>query len=501
NKSSATTATYILDKTPPTVGVTGPFAIDGTTPLALANNVSTITYKMTFTGADTIASNSVLASKITLKGSSVANITVTGSGATERILTLSNVTGDGTATVIVVASGAASDSAGNISTVIEKTFALDNTAPTATSMSINDTAAQTNAPAVTLKLAATGASQMYITNTAGCASGGSYETYATSKPWTLGQTNATATVYVKFKDAAGNESDCISDTIIHDNTKPTFTVSGPSQAYANPSSIVTYTVTYTGATRAITLAPKDITLNSSSDTQGKFASAVIKVTPDPGVGCNPGPCSVAPDPMKKLVALSGFKNNGTLGISIAANSASDWAGNFAAAGTQDSATVIVDTGIPTITVSDPSLATAREGSTVTYTITYSGVTDVTLANSHITLKKDGTANAIFDVSGTGTTGTVTRTVTLSSFTGKGGITIQILKDTASDDAGNKAPAPKAIKAFKVDAAIPTIFVGNPSLADAKADSTVTYRVTYSRVSNVTLANSDVSLIKTGKINN
>ncbi len=500
NKSSATTATYTLDKTAPTVGVTGPFASDGTTPLALANNVSTITYKMTFVGADTIPSNSVLASKITLKGSSVASIAVTGSGDTERILTLNNVTGDGSATVIVVASGAASDSAGNSSSVTGKTFVLDNTAPSATSISINKAAAYTNSTAATLTLAATGASKMYITNTAGCSSNGSYEDYATAKSWTLGQTNGTATVYVKFKDAAGNESDCINDTIIHDNTLPTFTVSGPSQAYANPSSIVTYTVTYTGATRAITLAPTDITLNSSNHAQGKFASAAIKVTPDPGVGCNPGPCTVVPDPMKKLVTLSGFKNNGTLGISIAAKSASDWAGNFAAAGTQDSATVIVDTGIPTITVGNPSLATARDASTVTYTITYNGVTAVTLDNSHVTLKKTGTANAIFDVSGTGTSGTVTRTVTLSSFTGKGDITIQILKDTASDDAGNKAPAPRAVKAFKVDAAIPTIFVGNPSIADAKADSTVTYDVSYTRVSNVTLANSDVLLIKTGTAN-
>jgi hypothetical protein len=57
---------------------------------------------------------------------------------------------------------------------------------------------------------------MYITNTAACGSDGNWETYSTTKNnWTLGQTNATATVYVKFRDAVGNESSCINDTITH----------------------------------------------------------------------------------------------------------------------------------------------------------------------------------------------------------------------------------------------------------------------------------------------
>jgi hypothetical protein len=62
---------------------------------------------------------------------------------------------------------------------------------------------------------------MYITNTAGCGSGGTYETYATSKAsWVLATANATNTVYVKFKDSAGNETSCVSDSILHDNTGP-----------------------------------------------------------------------------------------------------------------------------------------------------------------------------------------------------------------------------------------------------------------------------------------
>jgi len=74
---------------------------------------------------------------------------------------------------------------------------------------------------------------MYVTNTAGCASGGNYEAYATSKSWTLGTTNGTATVYVKFKDRAGNESSCSNDSITHDSTAPT--VSSVSSSTSNGS--------------------------------------------------------------------------------------------------------------------------------------------------------------------------------------------------------------------------------------------------------------------------
>ena len=40
------------------------------------------------------------------------------------------------------------------------------------------------------------------------------ENYATTKNWTLSSGDGTKTVYVKFKDAAGNWSDVFSDTII-----------------------------------------------------------------------------------------------------------------------------------------------------------------------------------------------------------------------------------------------------------------------------------------------
>jgi len=96
-----------------------------------------------------------------------------------------------------------------------------NTPPTGT-ISINNGVPYTNTPAVTLTLSATDDSgtvaQMRFSN-----DGTTYsapEAYATSKSLTLTNGDGTKTVYVKFKDAAGNWSSAVSDTILLDTTAP-----------------------------------------------------------------------------------------------------------------------------------------------------------------------------------------------------------------------------------------------------------------------------------------
>ncbi len=87
------------------------------------------------------------------------------------------------------------------------------TPPTNTSIVIAGGAANTLVREVTLTLAATGANQMAISNTADF-SGVSWETYAASKSWTLTAGDGTKTVYAKFRDAGGDVSTAVSDTII-----------------------------------------------------------------------------------------------------------------------------------------------------------------------------------------------------------------------------------------------------------------------------------------------
>ncbi len=90
----------------------------------------------------------------------------------------------------------------------------DTVSPTGT-ISINAGAATTSTLSATLTLTATdniGVTQMMISNDSGFA-GGSWESYAASKTWTLTSGDGAKTVYVKFKDAAGNISLTASDSI------------------------------------------------------------------------------------------------------------------------------------------------------------------------------------------------------------------------------------------------------------------------------------------------
>ena len=51
-------------------------------------------------------------------------------------------------------------------------------------------------------------------------SDGQWEPYGETRPWTLSQTNQQASVYVKYRDRIGSESDCYGDDIVHDSLPP-----------------------------------------------------------------------------------------------------------------------------------------------------------------------------------------------------------------------------------------------------------------------------------------
>ncbi len=91
----------------------------------------------------------------------------------------------------------------------------DTSAPTNVSVIINSEAATTTSKTVTLTLSASDSSniQMAISNNS-TFSGGSWEDYSVTKSWLLTGENGVKTVYVKFKDTAGNISSSVQDTII-----------------------------------------------------------------------------------------------------------------------------------------------------------------------------------------------------------------------------------------------------------------------------------------------
>ena len=134
----------------------------------------------------------------------------------------------------------------------------------------------------------------------------------------------------------------------------------------------------------------------------------------------------------------------------------------------------IDNTAPTISIGSPSASYAA-GGPVTYTVTYADANfnSSTLAAANITLNATGTASGTISVSGSG----LTRTVTISSITGNGTLGISIAAGTASDLAGNLAPAAGPSATFTVDNIAPTISISAPSAAYA-AGGPVTYTVTY-----------------------
>ena len=140
------------------------------------------------------------------------------------------------------------DKWGNQGDCTSRSFTHDTIAPTSPSLGIGGSATHVNTTSVTLQTSATGASEMYVTNSSGCNDGGSWVSYSATLSWEIAQTGGTATVYMKFRDEAGNETSCISDTVVHDVTAPTGgSLSISSGNSYSTSSSVTLGLSVTGA--------------------------------------------------------------------------------------------------------------------------------------------------------------------------------------------------------------------------------------------------------------
>jgi hypothetical protein len=154
-------------------------------------------------------------------GSGVQKITYSASGA-QRIAQ-TDATGDsvvvaldqeGTTTLTYYAT----DKAGNVEDQKSLTIKIDKSAPTG-SVTINDGASRTRSRSVTLSLSATdpstgsGVSRMRISNTQSGLSSATWEAYSTTKAWSLSSGQGTKTVYVEYRDRAGNRSAVVTDTI------------------------------------------------------------------------------------------------------------------------------------------------------------------------------------------------------------------------------------------------------------------------------------------------
>lgn len=255
-------------------------------------------------------------------------------------------------------------------------YAVDSTPPVG-SVQINGGASVTGATSVSLMLSATdanGVATMCASNISSCSA---WEAYATGKSWALPSGDGEKTVYVWFRDTAGNSSTTpCSDTIILDNSPPAFNLSTLADGITTSGQVMNVAGTVTDLTgvqgfwingSAVPVATADgafshpvvFSLGSNSltatarDHAGNVTSASRHVIFDPGV-----PALTIQSPAD----LSRTRNSFCLISGSTAQSAAVWisvnGGSPHAAsldGTAFSATANLNPGLNTLIVTATSL--------------------------------------------------------------------------------------------------------------------------------------------------
>jgi hypothetical protein len=497
---NAGTASDLAGNTAPVAGPSGTFTCDSIAPTVTISAPSVplsksgpVTYTVTFTDTNFLNSTLLTAPKVNLIKTGTANGTVSvdvGNGST-RTVTISSLTGTGTLAISIQA-GTARDVIGNTSlaSVLSAVCIVDNTSPT---ISISaPSVAYTSAGPVTYTVTYTdsnfASSSLSLSDITLVPTGTAVGTVSvdggtgSSRIVTISAISGEGTL--KITIAAGTAIDLLgslapasiaSPVITVDNTGPTISI-GPPSVSGTKSGPVSYNVTYSDLHfNASSLAPGQITLISTGTAFGTL--------------------SVTGSGNSRKVTISTITGEGTLGISIAAGSATDLAGNSTPA-SGPSATFTCDSILPTVSISPPSVASTTSGP-VTYTVTYADTnfSTSTLTAANVSLVKTGTATGTVVVDNASGT---TRIVTINSISGSGTLAISVAAGTATDQAGNKAPASSNSINFIVDNIAPTVTISAPS-ATRTATGPVSYTVTYSDLNfaSSSLSLADITLNATG----
>jgi hypothetical protein len=346
---SGTGTTYTLDVTPSGNGAVTVDVAAGVAQDAAANgNLVAVQLTKTY---DTVAPSAAISSSVSSPTNALpipftVTFSETVTGFTSGEVTIGNGTiglftavsgtmytftitpgGDGTVTVDVAA-GVGQDVAGNFnSAATQLAGTYDSTQPivTISSLASNQTRTSPIPVTVTFSEMVTGftSGEVVVVNGNVGSFTGSGTTYTFNvTPSAQGAVTVDVAGSVA-QDAAGNvNSAAVQLSRTYDTVAPTVAIGAPSLSVANNGVSVTYTVTYTGAD-SVTLANANIALNATGTANGSIAVS----------GSGTASRTVT------IFNITGF--DGTLGITIAANTAGDLAGN-SAAGAGPSATFTVD---------------------------------------------------------------------------------------------------------------------------------------------------------------
>jgi len=209
NESNCISRSVTHDNTPPAA----PNGISLVSPRTTPSNIITPTIKVAgLTKGDTVSIHTDTACQ---SNPIVYKVAID----TTMSLTVSGIRNDGTYNFYAKST----DSLGNTSncSTVKLSYIFDSTPPSSPSISINNNDEYTNSTTVKLLFSASEIpAQTYLTQVAGCTSGGVWTAFISNKPYILPRNSRTASVYAKFRDAAGNISPCVSASINIDTIPP-----------------------------------------------------------------------------------------------------------------------------------------------------------------------------------------------------------------------------------------------------------------------------------------
>ena len=223
----------------------------------------------------------------------------------------------------------ARDDADNRTTGVSSPLRIDNMAP-AGSIVINSGSVYATSTAVTLTLLATDDSSVTDMRLGNDGEGTSYESYVTTKSWTLSAGDGPKYVYVRYRDWVGNESAVVMDEIILDSTAPTVFSTSPSHGSTTASPGGSVAATFSEDVDAATVTTSTFLLRHSA------TGAPVTGT----VSYDPATRTARFTPHSALPELTDFTAELTNGVK-------DLAGNSLLGHTWSFITTVSDTTAPT----------------------------------------------------------------------------------------------------------------------------------------------------------
>jgi large repetitive protein len=363
--------------------LTAPTLTTGLNQSAINQVTATTSYVLTLVGACSEAGRSVAIAAV---GPSVSVVSASTTCSEARTYSIdldfsSKVDGDYAVQL------SHSDLAGNI-TELAATLRKDAAVPSGTSVVIDSGDTHTNSLSTSLALAASNATEMYITNTAACASGSNWESFAASKAWTLPLSNASNTVYAKFRGSNLVESACVSDSITHDSVAPTVAITSPaapSTINAGQKSAFVVSGTCSGETASlITVGGSVSATTTCSASQTWSVSLDYSATSDGAVAVTVDHSDLATNPATQAtLSLTLDTQSPTVAISAPLSSVN--AANQSAYPVNGSCIGVVNGAVITLshstlgTLATPTCASNEYSATVNLS---------TLANGNITIRAD-----------------------------------------------------------------------------------------------------------------